>query len=208
MDTSSAVYLTGGLRAPMSSLANHFVRARQHGLRNPDAERAGRPGVHDEPVCRRHLEGQIGGLRTLQDFLQILGASRRDARRFGSVRDESARIGILLARIDRRQPQARRRVDDLLAVRNERRRRRDDQYVDPFENQPNDQGGSGGQGGESQSTTPDTGTAPAQSTAPTATDAQSGTSGDTLPRTGFPLVAAGLSGVFLLTGGFAVRRRT
>ena len=84
----------------------------------------------------------------------------------------------------------------------------DDQYVDPFENQPNDQSGSGSQGGESQSTTPDTGTAPAQSTAPTATDAQSGTSGDTLPRTGFPLVAAGLSGVFLLTGGFAVRRRT
>src|SRR4051794_36077907 len=73
----------------------------------------------------------------------------------------------------------------------------DDQYVDPFENQPNDQSGSGGgQGGQSQSTTPDTGTAPAQSTAPTATEAQSATSGDTLPRTGFPLVAAGLSGVF------------
>jgi hypothetical protein len=83
----------------------------------------------------------------------------------------------------------------------------DDQYVDPFESQPDDQNnnGSGDQGGQSQTTTPDTGTAPAQSTAPTATEAQSG---DTLPRTGLPLVGLGLSGAFLLSGGFALRRRT
>jgi len=82
----------------------------------------------------------------------------------------------------------------------------DDQYVDPFGSQPNEQG-DGGSGGQNDNTQADSAPAPTESATPSSGAVQS--AGDaTLPRTGLPLVAVGLSGVFFLVGGFALQRRT
>jgi hypothetical protein len=100
----------------------------------------------------------------------------------------------------------------------------DEQYVDPFQQGPSggnggnqgggggdagSQGGSGGdQGGSTTTTPPSTGdgTAGAVASDP-GTDTTSGGNGEALPSTGLALGGPALTGVLLLAGGIALRRR-
>lgn len=97
----------------------------------------------------------------------------------------------------------------------------DEQYVDPFQNEPSQSGGGngnaggGGQGGAGGGEP----AAPAPAPTPTAptevpegtvqgTVTQTGEAGPTLPRTGLALGGPALAGLLLLIGGLTLRRRT
>jgi hypothetical protein len=89
----------------------------------------------------------------------------------------------------------------------------DDQYVDPFQNQPNNpddgEGNSGSQGGDQQAAPPaEGGDATTQTTSPSTAVVETTPDGATLPRTGLPLAPVALIGLFLLVSGLALQRRT
>ena len=99
----------------------------------------------------------------------------------------------------------------------------DEQYVDPFQENPNgterpgsgsaDGGGGGATGGGGDQGTqvapPSDGDAGAtQDAVPVQPVPEAGGNGAVLPRTGLPLPAAALAGAALLIGGAALRRKT
>jgi hypothetical protein len=80
----------------------------------------------------------------------------------------------------------------------------DEQYTDPFQDQPSNQGNQANQNSGTPAQDPQpTEAAPAQDPQPSGTTA---TSAQTLPRTGLPVLWLALSGAALLGAGIGLRR--
>ena len=95
-------------------LLNDFVRAQQQRLWNRDAEVPGSLQVDNqlEPGCL--LDGNIRGLRTLQDLVHVLRSAAVIPGGVISITEQSARDHVVAHRIYRRQP---RELHQLLQLR-------------------------------------------------------------------------------------------
>src|SRR6267142_5587319 len=97
-------------------LFDHVIRPLQE--RRWDREAEGLPGleVDDEFELRRLLDGEIGGLGSLEDLVHIRRGPAGEVRDARAVCHQPSRAGELPEAVDRRKSRFCRGVDDLDAV--------------------------------------------------------------------------------------------
>src|SRR5689334_9828697 len=96
---------------------DHLVGGRQEAPRHIEAERLGGLHIDDELILGRRLNRKVSWLLAFEDAVKV--ACRAyvgvDSRR--PVGEETATIGEIAERIDRRQPESSRKRDDMVSMR-------------------------------------------------------------------------------------------
>ena len=92
------------------------ARAQQERLRNRQAEHLGGRQINDEIELGRLLDRKIGGLRTAQYFVDIVGRAPPLVRPIWSIGHQTACFDVLPKAVYRRQPRAERQSVDAKPV--------------------------------------------------------------------------------------------
>src|SRR5262249_40522349 len=108
---------------------DHLVGQDKQRRRDREAERLRGLRVDHKIELGRLLNGQIGGLGTLEDFVHISGGTPIQVWKMHSVGHESASYGKLTESIHRRQPVFDRKLNDPLSVTKRQRVNYDDQRL-------------------------------------------------------------------------------
>jgi hypothetical protein len=101
------------------SLVDHLIGDCEQHWRHVDAERPRRTQVDDELELGRLHDRQVGGLGALEDAAGIDASLTKHVREVGSVAHQPAGCDIIMSRIGRRNPVARRQGDKLNAAADE-----------------------------------------------------------------------------------------
>ena len=77
---------------------DHLVRPRQHRRRDRQPEGLGGLEVDDQLELGRLLDGQIPGLRTLENLVHVGGGTARQVGQIWPIGDEAASVGYIAGR--------------------------------------------------------------------------------------------------------------
>src|SRR5262249_39377046 len=101
--TSHDIRASEASRRPFFSL-DHLVRSEQHIRRNCETDLLRCFQIDNELKLLRLFHGQISGLGTFQDFVDVVRSTPIEIIEVHAIRQETAFIDKLLLRVNRRQP--------------------------------------------------------------------------------------------------------
>src|SRR5712691_8544951 len=100
---------------------DHRIRSPQHRLRDRQAQRLGGLEVDHQLELGWLLDGEVGRLCSLEDFVDVDGGASEQVQKTRSIRHEPASLDELPVFVDRREPALCRETEDLSSM-NKRKR--------------------------------------------------------------------------------------
>src|SRR5262249_10089101 len=96
-------------------LVDHSVGSKEKGLRDRQSEGLRSLEVNHQLELRRLLDGQIAGLRALEDFVHVGGGTPKEIAEIRAVAHEAASLHMVSPREKRRQPIPQSQLGDSLS---------------------------------------------------------------------------------------------